>query len=79
MASLLIPLYAVLNEEVEPQDQAHIEADTFWLFEAMVSEFSELEDQDGGNRWMKKFGERVAWADPELSSDLVSSRYHFSS
>lgn len=78
MASLLIPLYAVLNEEVEPQDQAHIEADTFWLFEAMVSEFSELEDQDGGNRWMKKFGERVAWADPELSSDLVSSCYHFS-
>ncbi|KAI0054000.1 hypothetical protein FA95DRAFT_1600501 [Auriscalpium vulgare] len=70
MASLLIPLYSVLNQEVEPQDLAHVEADTFWLFEAMVGEFTELEDEEGGNRWMQHFGDRLHWADPELSVDL---------
>lgn len=71
MASLLIPLYSVLNTEVEPDDLAHAEADTFWLFEAIVGEFSELEDEAEGNLWMKKFGERLSWADPELFADLV--------
>ncbi|THH18480.1 hypothetical protein EW146_g2513 [Bondarzewia mesenterica] len=70
MASLLIPLYSVLTQEVEPQELAHAEADTFWLFEAMVGEFAELEDEEGGNEWMKKFGERLAWADPDLLADL---------
>ncbi|KAI0273569.1 regulator of Vps4 activity in the MVB pathway-domain-containing protein [Gloeopeniophorella convolvens] len=70
MASLLIPLYSVLLQEVESPDIAHIEADTFWLFEAMVGEFAELEDEEGGNQWMRRFGERLQWADPELSADL---------
>lgn len=71
MASILIPLYSVLNTEVELDDLAHAEADTFWLFEAIVGEFSELEDEAEGHLWMKKFGERLSWADPELSMDLV--------
>ncbi|KAI9510225.1 regulator of Vps4 activity in the MVB pathway-domain-containing protein [Russula earlei] len=72
VASLLIPLYSVLHQEVESLDAAHVEADTFWLFEAMVGEFAELEDEEGGNAWMRRFGARLEWADPELSADLRS-------
>lgn len=46
-------------------------ADAFWLFEAMIGEFAELEDEEGGNLWMKKFGERLTWADSELAETLV--------
>ncbi|KAG5636809.1 hypothetical protein H0H81_006797 [Sphagnurus paluster] len=60
----------VLNQEIVPEDLAHAEADTFWLFEAMVGEFSELEDEEGGSVWMKKFGERMSWADPDLFQNL---------
>jgi hypothetical protein len=76
IASLLVPLYAVLNQEVEPEDLAHVEADTFWLFEAIVGEFAELEDEDGGNVCMKNFSQRLAWADSDLFNDLVSYRVH---
>ncbi|KAF5387100.1 hypothetical protein D9615_001614 [Tricholomella constricta] len=69
--SLLIPLYTVLNQEVVPEDLAHAEADTFWLFEAMVGEFSELEDEEGGNVWIKRFSERLLWADADLSHSLT--------
>lgn len=72
IASLLVPLYAVLNQEVEPEELAHVEADTFWLFEAMIGEFSELEDEEGGNICMKNFSQRLAWADGDLFNDLVS-------
>jgi hypothetical protein len=56
---------------MDPKDVAHVEADTFWVFEAMIGEFSELEDEEGGNIWMKKLGDRLAWADAELSANLV--------
>ena len=72
IASLLIPLYSVLNMEIEAQDVAHAEADTFWLFEAMVGEFSPLEDEAEGALWMRKLGNRVWWADSEFYADLVS-------
>ena len=72
IASLLIPLYSVLNMEIEAQDVAHAEADTFWLFEAIISEFSPLEDEAEGTLWMKKLGDRVWWADSEFHADLVS-------
>jgi hypothetical protein len=72
IASLLIPLYSVLNMEIEAQDVAHAEADTFWLFEAMISEFSPLEDEAEGALWMSKLGDRVQWADSEFYTDLVS-------
>lgn len=74
--SLLIPLYSVFIQENEPKDAAHAEADTFWAFEAMIGEFSELEDEEGGNAWMKKLSERLAWADEELSTDLVRSKQY---
>jgi hypothetical protein len=70
---LLVPLYAVLCQQMDPAETAHIEADTFWLFEAMLGEFSELEDEEEGTIWMKKFGDRVGWADPELRDGLVRS------
>ena len=68
---LLAPLYSVLNQDTEPEELAHVEADTFWLFEALVAEFSELEDEDGGRFWMKRFSERLAWADRDLGENLV--------
>ncbi|KAF7363337.1 DUF292-domain-containing protein [Mycena sanguinolenta] len=68
--ALLVPLYSVLIQEVEPEDQSNAEADTFWLFEAMIGEFAELEDEEGGHLWMKKFGERLTWADRELAETL---------
>jgi hypothetical protein len=71
IVSLLVPLYVVLNQEVEPEELAHAEADTFWLFEAMVGEFVELEDKEGGNLWMKNFSQRLAWIDDDLFTDLV--------
>jgi hypothetical protein len=45
--------------EIEAQDVAHAEADSFWLFEAMISEFSPLEDEAEGALWMRKLGDRV--------------------
>ncbi|KAK0210640.1 regulator of Vps4 activity in the MVB pathway-domain-containing protein [Desarmillaria ectypa] len=70
--NLLVPLYSVLTQEIEPEDIAHAEADTFWLFEAVVGEFSELEDEEGSTVWMKKFGDRLAWADSDLRYSLES-------
>jgi hypothetical protein len=75
IASLLIPLYSALNMEIEAQDVAHAEADTFWLFEAMISEFAPLEDEAEGALWMKKLGDRVWQADSEFYTDLVSCTY----
>lgn len=74
IASLLVPLYSALAEEIEPEDAAHIEADTFWLFEAMVGEFSELEEPETANVWMGKMSERLRLADTELAEELVSAR-----
>jgi hypothetical protein len=73
LPSLLVPLYSVLNQERDQQDVGHVEADTFWLFEAIIGEFAELEDEEGGNLWMKRLGERLAWADADLSANLVST------
>lgn len=70
--ALLVPMYSTLCQEIYPEDAAHAEADTFWLFEALVGEFSELEDEEGGSLWVKKLGDRVAWADVELKDNLVS-------
>lgn len=72
-ASLLVPLYSALVEEVLPEDAAHVEADAFWLFETFVSEFSDLDEAEGSEIWMKKFGERMNWADIELTENLVRS------
>lgn len=72
IASLLIPLYSVLNMEIEAHDVAHAEADSFWLFEAMISEFSPLEDETEGALWMQKLGDRLWQADSEFHTDLVS-------
>ena len=71
VASLLIPLYSALVEEIQPEDAAHVEADAFWLFEAMVGEFSELEEPEGASAWMQKMSERLKFADTELSEELV--------
>ncbi|KAI6028901.1 regulator of Vps4 activity in the MVB pathway-domain-containing protein [Pisolithus orientalis] len=75
--ALLIPLYSALTREIEPADAAHAEADTFWLFEALVGELVELEDEQGGKVWMRRFSERLANADGELAENLVSSSLAF--
>ncbi|KAH8117358.1 regulator of Vps4 activity in the MVB pathway-domain-containing protein [Phellopilus nigrolimitatus] len=71
IASLLVPLYGVTQQEAEPLELAHAEADTFWLFEALLREIGELEESEGGVVWMKKFSERLAMADNELLEDLT--------
>lgn len=71
--AVLVPLYSALLQEVEPEELAHAEADTFWLFEAIVSEISELDEDEGGEKWMAAFDRVTAWADPELHADLVST------
>ncbi|KAJ7156093.1 regulator of Vps4 activity in the MVB pathway-domain-containing protein [Mycena crocata] len=68
--ALILPLYSVLSQEIEPEDVPHVEADTFWLFEAMIGEFAELEDEEGGKLWMQKLGDRLTWADSELAETL---------
>lgn len=72
LPSLLVPLYSVLCQEVEGSELTHVEADAFWLFETMIGEISELEDEDGGSAWMASLGQRLAWADSELKEDLAS-------
>ena len=71
LSSILVPLYSVLMQEVDPEDLAHVEADTFWLFEAMLAELLGLED-NAGKVWMTKLSERLAWADNDLFVHLVS-------
>lgn len=72
-SSLLVPLYTALTQEIEQDDLAHAEADSFWLFEAFVAEFVELEDEEGLNSWQLRFGELLERRDPELSEQLVCS------
>ncbi|KZT11262.1 uncharacterized protein LAESUDRAFT_720468 [Laetiporus sulphureus 93-53] len=72
IASLLVPVYTALLEEVNPEDAAHVEADTFWAFEAFVAEISDLNDPEGSDLWTRRFSERLNWADPELADDLQS-------
>jgi hypothetical protein len=70
-ASILVPLYSAMLQEVEVEDLAHVEADTFWLLESIVAELSEV-DEDGGQRWMAKLAQRLAWADYDLFTELVT-------
>ncbi|KAI9065102.1 hypothetical protein FKP32DRAFT_1665560 [Trametes sanguinea] len=70
IASLLVPVYAAFVEEVDDVDLVHIEADAFWVFESMIGEFAELEDEQNGAVWVQKFSERLRWADAELADDL---------
>lgn len=70
-SSYLVPLYSALVQEVNVEDLAHAEADTFWVLEAMVAEFTGLEDEEG-RTWMNKFSDRVAWADFDYKTHLVS-------
>jgi hypothetical protein len=77
LASVLVPLYVAMIQEVEPSELAHVEADTFWLFTELWGEVGELSEDEGSQVWVAKLGHRLAWADPELSGDLVreSSTY----
>jgi len=68
---LLVPLYTALYQDPSAEEVAHVEADTFWLLEALVGEVSELEDEREGVLWMKKLSERLSWADHELWENLV--------
>ena len=57
--------------ETNEDDVAHAEADTFWVFEALVGEIAEMEEEDGGKIWTRKLSERIKWADAELASSIV--------
>ncbi|KAI1794530.1 regulator of Vps4 activity in the MVB pathway-domain-containing protein [Ganoderma leucocontextum] len=72
IGSLLVPIYAALVEEVDPEDIPHVEADTFWVFESMVGEFAVLQDEQNGTVWVQKLSDRLRWADTELADDLAT-------
>ncbi|KAJ8522908.1 hypothetical protein ONZ45_g563 [Pleurotus djamor] len=72
VSSLLVPFYSVMCQEVDPSDVLHTEADTFWLFETMLSEFSELEDEETAQVWTKKLSQRLLWADSDLWDCLAA-------
>jgi len=71
-ASLLVPLYSAMLQEVETEHLGHVEADTFWLLESIVAELSHV-DEEGGQPWMTKLSQRLAWADYDLFSELVNA------
>ena len=73
--SILIPLYSVLLQEVEVEELTHVEADTFWLLEALVAEFSGLEDEEG-TVWMQKLSDRLTWVDFDFKAHLVCAHAH---
>ncbi|KAF8120803.1 regulator of Vps4 activity in the MVB pathway-domain-containing protein [Boletus edulis] len=66
---LLIPIYSALVGETDEDVAAHAEADTFWIFEALVGEIVEMEEE-GGKNWMRKLSERLRWADGDLATSL---------
>ena len=68
---LLVPLYSALVGETNEDDVAHAEADTFWVFEALVGEIAEMEEEEGGKVWTRKLSERLRWADGDLATSLV--------
>jgi hypothetical protein len=65
-------LYTALHLEVAPEELAHIEADTFWLFQEMVAEFSDVDEGEGSQKWMLRLDDALSQADPELHDSLVS-------
>lgn len=68
---LLVPLYSALVGETDEDDVAHAEADTFWVFEALIGEMAEMEEEEGGKIWTRKLSERIRCADGELATSLV--------
>lgn len=64
-------MYSEFTQEIEPADAAHAEADTFWLFEALIRKLVELEEEEDGGVWMR-ISERVRAADGELAGNLVT-------
>ena len=71
-ASLLVPLYSAMLQEVETEHLGHVEADTFWLLESIVAELSHV-DEEGGQPWMTKLSQQLAWVDYDLFSELVNA------
>lgn len=60
-----------MNQEIEPSELTHVEADTFWVFEALCATLSEVEDENGGSLWMKKISTRLGSIDGILLERLV--------
>ncbi|KAF8522218.1 regulator of Vps4 activity in the MVB pathway-domain-containing protein [Hysterangium stoloniferum] len=71
LTSVLVPLYMAMVQEIDPAELAHVEADTFWLLNELWGEVSDLTDTERSQHWVSKFGQRLAWADPNLHGDLV--------
>ena len=65
---------AVSSGETASEMFEEIEAETFWLTEALIASVRELveETSDEGDAWPVRFSEMVRWADAELWTDLVS-------
>lgn len=60
-----------MTQEVDPEDLAHVEADSFWLFEGFVAEFAELEDENSLETWLNRLENQLGRQDPQLLEQLV--------
>lgn len=69
-AAVLVPIYTVMVQELEPEDLAHAEADAFWVFESVMAELAGLEDE-GGEVYMRMLSERVSGIDFDYFVELV--------
>ncbi|KDQ13122.1 hypothetical protein BOTBODRAFT_396011 [Botryobasidium botryosum FD-172 SS1] len=77
---LVAPLYFVLCSDIDDDEAAHAEADTFWMFNELMGEIGEVVGQtgdwsregarDGMKGAMGALSERLRWADEELWTDL---------
>lgn len=72
LVPVLIPVYTTLLNNTEEMDLANVEADAFWLFEEILSEFADLWMDETSDKWLQKLGDLLRWADPELATALVS-------
>ncbi|KAF9053204.1 regulator of Vps4 activity in the MVB pathway-domain-containing protein [Panaeolus papilionaceus] len=70
-AAVLVPIYTVMVQELEPEDLAHAEADAFWVFESVMAELAGLEDE-GGEVYMRMLSERVSGIDFDYFVELQS-------
>jgi hypothetical protein len=60
------------QETLPAQEILAIEAEVFWLVEAIVGKMMELlEPEEEGESWATKFSLMTRWADLDLWADLV--------
>ena len=81
MNELMGPLYYVVANDTNDDGRAHAEADTFWLFVQLMSEWKDLfvksldaDQRTGVGASLQRLQDVVQRRDPELYRNLVRPR-----